>query len=344
MKLWLVWFCLAFVFSCYGAHLDPTAHGISYGKILNQEEDALSGIFSEESSYSGQYSTSDDEDASIFEHWFSTTVNLEENTAVDEYSTEIPEELGLLSEMPIIEEDWFNYIDWMESKLRIEYTPYSALLYQEDEFGIEFLCPGYWLKKDMLLVRGDCWSKDMDLKIEDAVDEVFLKRDLNLMILRLLPNLSPSEEQEPLHLAIIRDHTPGSINDCALYVLQEDYGLFELYSWAIRPLPFKRAKALCSENHICLRTRASAAYGLDYALICDQSLAGMLTMDRTKYERVFGKLTLMNLSVAKPWIDAILEETEGENESSDEQVTEFLSLSLTPMSPAEMNIHEGDVV
>uniref|UniRef100_A0A182W6B7 Uncharacterized protein n=1 Tax=Anopheles minimus TaxID=112268 RepID=A0A182W6B7_9DIPT len=49
----------------------------------------------------------------------------------------------------------------MESKLKIEYTPYSALLYQEDEFGLEFLCPGYWLEKDILLIRGDCWPKDV---------------------------------------------------------------------------------------------------------------------------------------------------------------------------------------
>ncbi|XP_053664949.1 uncharacterized protein LOC128714098 [Anopheles marshallii] len=336
MKLLLIWFCISCIFSCHCAHLDPTA---SYDVILHQEEDALSGEFSEGS---GQYLTSDYDDTVTFEDWFRTTASLGENNVVDESSSEIPQELGLLSELPIMEAELFKDADWMESKLRIEHTPYSALLYQEDEFGLEFLCPGYWLRKDMLLVRGDCWTKDMDLNIEDTVDEVFLKSDLNLMIVHLLPNLSHSEEQEPLHLAIIPELIPGSINDCTLYVLQEDYALFELYSWAIQPLPFKRAKGLCGENHICLRTRASAAYGLDYALLCGQSFAGMLTTDRTKYERVFGKLTLMDLSVAKPWIDQVLEETEGKNEASEEHATTFLSLSLTPMPPAEMNSHDGD--
>uniref|UniRef100_A0A182RI58 Peptidase S1 domain-containing protein n=1 Tax=Anopheles funestus TaxID=62324 RepID=A0A182RI58_ANOFN len=337
MKLWKICFYLPWVFSCYCAHIDPTTYDKSYEEILNQDKNALGEVFSEESPYSGQYPMSDDEDSFMFEDWYGATVSLDADVEVDENSTEISEAIGRLSEMPILEEDW--YMDGMESKLKMEYTPYSALLYQEDEFGLEFLCSGYWLKKDTLLIRSDCWSNKDGLNIEDTVAEVYLKNDLNLMVLRLHPNLSGTEEQQELHLANIRDDFPVSINDCALYVLRDDYALFEMYSWTIRPLPFKQAKALCRENHICLRTRATAAYGLDYALICDESLAGMLTTDRTKYERVFGKLTLMDLSIAKPWIDQFLnDEINGEN------VIQDLSLSLTPMPPAEIDIQAVEVI
>uniref|UniRef100_A0A182T1C2 Uncharacterized protein n=1 Tax=Anopheles maculatus TaxID=74869 RepID=A0A182T1C2_9DIPT len=130
--------------------------------MLNQEEGTITEIFTEVTPFSDQYPTSDDEESFFFEDWFSTTVSLDGSVTAEENFTDTPEEIGTFSEMPLYnveEEDWYS--DELESKLRIEYTPYSALLYQEDEFGLEFLCPGYWLKRGVLLVRGDFWPKDV---------------------------------------------------------------------------------------------------------------------------------------------------------------------------------------
>uniref|UniRef100_A0A182MDH9 Peptidase S1 domain-containing protein n=1 Tax=Anopheles culicifacies TaxID=139723 RepID=A0A182MDH9_9DIPT len=332
MKLWLIWFYFSVACSCYCEHLDSTPNDLSYEEIFNQEEETFSGACTEDVPPSNPFPTADD-----IEDLFPPTMSLDEDVTVEENSTQIPQEIGIMMQTTT-EEGW--YAEGKESKLKIEVTPYSALLYQEDEFGLEFLCPGYWLEKDVLLIRRDCWPMDVTLNMEESVAEVFLENDLNLMVLRLFPNLTG--EQEELHLAHISDSFPVSTNDCKLYVLQEHYAQFETYSWAMKPLPFKRARGLCRENHICLRTRRSAMYGVDYALLCGQSLTGMLITDRTKYERVFGKITLMDLSLAKLWIDEILKEINGSIET--QEVTTFLSLSLTPMPPAEMYGEEDDTI
>ncbi|XP_035905618.1 uncharacterized protein LOC118509293 isoform X2 [Anopheles stephensi] len=277
MKLCLTWFSLLLACSCCCAQFEPTFYDLSYEETLVQEDDPVTEIFTEEnpSTDPTSYPTSDDEDTVFSENWFSTMVSIDESVTAQANITggPVPEEIETASEMSSYsaeEEDW--YPDQIESKLRIEYTPYSALLYQDDEFGLEFLCPGYWLQKGVLLTRGDFWPKDTAFSIEDTVAEIFPNNELNLAILRLHLNLNDADETEQPHLTNIREHSAVSMQNCALYVLQEDYALFEMYYWAIRPLPFKRARALCPEHHICLRTRPSAAYGLDYALICDQSL------------------------------------------------------------------------
>uniref|UniRef100_A0A182Q858 Peptidase S1 domain-containing protein n=1 Tax=Anopheles farauti TaxID=69004 RepID=A0A182Q858_9DIPT len=271
------------------------------------------------------------EELFAYQDWFTfplTTSNpmkFQTEEAISERSVESTEEEN-------------SYLEEFEPRLMIEYTTYSALLYQEDEFGLEFLCSGYWLRRGILLVRGDCWPKDSTLSTDVLVDLVIANDELNLLILQLHRNTEAPSEDEQLHLANIEGNfSRESVKDCALYMLQDDYTKFEAFSWSIRAVPFKQAKRECCDGHICLRTRPSAAaHGVDYALICGQSLAGMLTTERSKFERVLGKLTLLDVSRAKAWIEEALEELAGEYVLDVESSTEFLSLSVTTMPPADM--------
>ncbi|KFB38674.1 hypothetical protein ZHAS_00006069 [Anopheles sinensis] len=219
-----------------------------------------------------------------------------------------------------IENGFFDLVEPVEARLRIERTPFSALLYQEDEFGLEFLCAGYWLQKNLLLIRADCLPENVPLNMDDLVGEIFPNNRLNLRILRLEDDSdypSSDEHQLPLHLANIQDEL-SSLQSCNLYVLQEDYTLFEArystfrkFVWSTRPIAFKRARGPCADGMLCLRIRPSSPNGWDYALVCQQSLVGMLAVERTKYERVFGRLSLLELSQAKSWINQTLEELDG---------------------------------
>uniref|UniRef100_A0AAG5DM18 Peptidase S1 domain-containing protein n=1 Tax=Anopheles atroparvus TaxID=41427 RepID=A0AAG5DM18_ANOAO len=197
----------------------------------------------------------------------------------------------------------------IEPRLRIERSPYSAELYMEDEFGLEFLCAGYWLREDVLLIRADCWPENVkDLNTEDrSVAEVYENEKLNLRILWLLDG---QEGEWPSHFVNIRDESP-SLEHCALYVMLEDDALFEKWTWSTKPIAFRRASGPCGYGQFCLRVRPSSPNGRDYALVCEQSLVGMLNVERTKLERVFGRVSLLDVTHAKQWIEQVLEELEG---------------------------------
>ncbi|XP_040169417.1 uncharacterized protein LOC120903836 [Anopheles arabiensis] len=308
MKKRFVWFYLTLIFACHYA-LDQFTES-PYETIINIEERYPDfHIFEPPGVLDATDSTDmSEEDLFAYQEWFTTPPNFAEmeTTANDPTVGNSEEDTSAyIPEEPL-------YTGEFAPRLKITYTPYSALLYQEDEFGLELLCPGYWLQRDVLLIRLECWLKNVALDVADTVTDVVLNKELNLAAIRLQPQ-SCSQEAE-LHLANVRNTMPISLDDCSLYVLQEDYALFEMYSWTARPLPFKRAQVLCPIDHLCLRTRPSAPHGEDYALLCDHSLVGMLTADRTKYERVFGKLTLVDLTVAEPWINRILKIFQVEDE------------------------------
>ena len=76
------------------------------------------------------------------------------------------------------------------------------------------------------LYRSVLWYGSLD--VTDTVTDVVLNKELNLAAIRLQPQ-SCSQEAE-LHLANVRNTMPISLDDCSLYVLEEDYALFEVNS------------------------------------------------------------------------------------------------------------------
>uniref|UniRef100_A0A182UD48 Peptidase S1 domain-containing protein n=1 Tax=Anopheles melas TaxID=34690 RepID=A0A182UD48_9DIPT len=208
MKKRFVWFYLTLIFACHYA-LDQRTES-PYETIINIEERYPDfHIFEPPRVLDATDSTHmSEEDLFAYEEWFTTPPNFAEMETTANNPTDGNSEEDTSAYIP----EEHMYTGEFAPRLKITYTPYSALLYQEDEFGLELLCPGYWLQRHVLLIR------------------------------------------------------------------------------------------------------LESPHGEDYALLCDHSLVGMLTADRTKYERVFGKLTLVDLTVAEPWINRILEILEDEDE------------------------------
>ncbi|XP_050082249.1 uncharacterized protein LOC126569309 [Anopheles aquasalis] len=218
---------------------------------------------------------------------------------------DVPEETRSL---PTQDDDWL-FEDASAPKLKVERTVYSALLYQEDSFGLEFLCPGFWLRKDVVLIRRDCWANDVNMKTDGSVLHIFTNDEYPFKILHLKPKRWESEMV--LHLANIEDIHMAmdmmSFENCLLFALREDCTLLERFLWHSRPVPFKREKSSCQDGHICLRTRVPPAGERDYALVCGDSLVGVQAPTQNGCDRSFGRLSLLDISLIKDWVDHVLQ-------------------------------------